>query len=314
MVMKGFTMKWFLVIGISAATFLAFGQSRIIKPEDPVEAAKSSQRAQFLTQAHGLIANGHVEQAIPLLEQACAVEVTMAGFQAQSRYELAQAFQKMGRSEQAMAALRNVFRWDTKRNDLMVGTSQVIEPIMDYAILLARDGKAQEAKAIYYFGLRNFNLLEDRDKEPVPMLVVFDADPEGVVWDYSPERLEAAALMAKVMTGPANTDREKAMLVRIEELAPEWFLPTMLRAAGAWNTDRGAQLLAQAEALAKPGLEQDLVAKYKVDLRDHRARVLLAGTAGAEDRSPMTDGNVRRSRIQCLRPNADLLRRLSSGG
>jgi tetratricopeptide (TPR) repeat protein len=306
-------LHWIVAVGLLAFASSARAQGeKIVVPDDPAEPVKSAELLGLLKQARTLVGNGHFEEAVSLLKQACGIERTMGGFRAVSQCELAKAFTKAGRIEEALASYRQVFKWDAKRNDLIVGTGSILGPSMDYAILLARAGKAEEAKAMYYFGMRNFNRQEIRDNEPVPMLVVFDADPEGVVWQYSPSMLEAAALLIKCTD--SNLADRTAMYSRIAELAPDWFLLPMWKAARGWRSNVAPQLLAQATTSAKPGIEQDLVARYKVELAEHRAYVEAHDLVYVSDNRPMTDGNARRARMECLRPNVDLLKRLSVSG
>lgn len=294
----------------------ALSQTRDIRPEDPAEAAKSIQVKSLMEQARSLMSRGSMSEALPQLQQAAAIQATMVGFKATANLELARAFVKLGRNTDALEAYRKVFCWNASKADLDVGSGPTIHPVMEYAILLAKEGRAEDAKAMYYFGLRHLND-SDRTKEPVPFLVVFDPEPEGIQWEYTPQRLEAAALMTQAMHDGwmdfATREQTLPMQIvaRVRELAPDWFYPVMFKAAKNWNSERGPQLVSEADALARPGLERQLVTRYREDLAQHLANNEAADTPLATDMRPMVEGSLRRARMQCLRPNEQVLRRLS---
>jgi hypothetical protein len=203
--------------------------------------------------------------------------------------------------------------------DLDIGSNPGIHGIMEYAILLAKQGRAEDAKAIYYFGLRSCLAPRTRSEEPVPFLVVFDPDPEGIYWEYTPQRLEAAALMVQAMLSSGSTDfatnvrtTDRQWVERVRALAPDWFYP-VLYMANTKNLDSPAreQLTAQAEAMARPGLERQLMARFRQDIAELLVINEQNDRPGAWDMRPMTEGAERRKRMQCLRPNEQILRRLS---
>lgn len=294
----------------------SLSQTRDIRPEDPAEAAKSIQVKGLLEQARILMSRGSVSEALPALQQAAVIQATMVGFKATANLEIARTFVKLGRNPDALEAYRRVFCWNARKEDLDVGAGPIIHPVMEYAILLAKNGRAEDAKAMYYFGLRNLND-SDRWKEPVPFLVVFDPEPEGIQWEYTPERLEAAALMTQALHGGwmdfATREQMLPMQIvaRVRQLAPDWFYPVIYKAARGWNSERGPQLVSEAEALARPGLERQLVAKYREDLAEHLAINEAADSPQASDERPMAEGSRRRSLMLCLSPDEQILRRLS---
>lgn len=299
-----------------AVALNAVPQGRDIRPEDPAEAAKSAQVQSLIQQARGLIRNGNLSQSIPIFQQAATVQATMIGFKSSANFELARTFVRLGRNADAIGAYRKVFRWNAVKMDLDVGTGPIIQPVMEYAILLSREGRSEDAKAIYYFGLRHLNV-DDRTKEPIPFLIVFEPELEGIRWEYTAQRLEAVANMTMAMHGgttdfATNSQTTPTELVsRVRELAPDWFYPVIFKAAKNWNSERGEQLLAQAEALARPGLERELVARYRVELAQHISNNDTVDTPLAPDMRPMPDGSSRRARMQCLLPNANVLRPLA---
>ncbi len=140
-----------------------------------------------------------------------------------SYYGIARALTGLGRDTEALDAYREAIGW----NDNWPDFTFLDNSAMDYAILLARQGRSEDAKTMYYAGLRVLNFYGGARDEPSPLLVVFDPDPDAVVWTYTPQRLEAAALMAKAIyygyAGIADADAAR-------KLAPDWSLPVLFRA------------------------------------------------------------------------------------
>lgn len=154
-----------------------------------------------------------------------------------------------------------------------------------------------------------------RAKEPLPFLVVFDPDPNAVVWDYTPERFRAAVLMLDQVG-----HEDPKVIEEIRTLAPDWFWPVAYMAdktdptqdpvgGPAWVAKRAA-LIAEADRLAKPGLEQELMAWYHQLIREAPSARHDYKPGTVESR-PMTEGNRRRAMIDVLKPNEALLKKLS---
>jgi hypothetical protein len=134
---------------------------------------------------------------------------------------------------------------------------------MDYAILLAKSGKGDEAKAIYYYGLRRgFNLSALADFEPYPFLVVFDRDenPNATVWEYSTENLVAAAMMAKAHGIDKDQD---SVLNEIRNNEPNWVLPIIYQASKLWKGKRRSDLVKLAKALATTDIERTWIKAFE---------------------------------------------------
>jgi tetratricopeptide (TPR) repeat protein len=142
-------------------------------------------------------------------------------------YCLGRAYAVLGRTKEAITLYRRALKWRPDRGDLdadFMGKPSGMA--MHYAVLLARDGQSEAAKAMYYFGLRNlatptFGL----SNEPMPLLVAFDPDPDAEVWTYSSQKLEAAANMALAIWGSDPIDTTSECLARARDLAPEWWYP-----------------------------------------------------------------------------------------
>lgn len=309
--MKTMAMKWILSACLVAGVSAAFAQGRDIRPERPEETVQRNERSKLMDQASLLANEGRLDEAISVLEKAAAIEAKLPGFHAVSQYELARVLVQVGRSEEALKAYAKVFRWNDRRGDLEVGTGEVVMPIMDYAILLAQTGRSEEAKAMYYFGLRNLNLQGERSKEPVPFVVVFDEEADGVVWEYSPEKLQAAALMAKLVTGASSPRVTADALRQIESLVPGWFYPVLWKSANRLGKDEKEKGLTEANRLAKTDAERRLLAKYRADLAENEAINARQDTPRASDRRPMTDGRTRRAQMAHLKADATLLKSLA---
>jgi hypothetical protein len=110
------------------------------------------------------------------------------------------------------------------------------------------------------------------------------------------------------------TTYSKDFVARARQLAPDWFYPVLFLANNATNgSAQEQQLLAEADALARPGLERQLVEGFRQRLaewREHCEENHLAWSMATDNRL-MTEGAERRKRMQCLRPNEQILRRLS---
>jgi hypothetical protein len=191
---------------------------------------------------------------------------------------------------------------------------------MEYAILLAKEGRAEDAKAIYYLGVRAVMLQpQGRSQEPAPFLIVFDPDPEGIYWEYSPQRLEAAVLMVQAMLASGVQDfatntwtSSRQFIERVRALAPDWFYPVLYMANQRdYGSPEREQLLAQADALAKPGLEKRFIEDFRRAVAAYLAEFEQQNLVPGVDHSPMIEGAERRKRMQCLRPNEQILRRIS---
>lgn len=310
---------------LPAAVLPASAQIKFILPPDPVAEAKIARAGELIEQARPLARRNEDQQAIAILRRAADIEATIrAGFWSRAKYALARIYVKQNRIDDALANFKAVFAWNPKsllggikRGDLDGGS---VQAAIEYAILLAQAGRPGDAKALYYYGLRAYlNQELPRDMEPAPFLVVFDLEPEGICWDYSPRRLEAAAMMLSGMLTGGTTDfatgvvtSSRDNIAKARELAPEWFYPVLFLANQAnYGSERQQDLLSQAGALVKPGIERQLLDQYRRDLADWRAICDEHGWAQAVDGRPLAEGARRRSQMQCLRPDEQVLRRLS---
>jgi tetratricopeptide (TPR) repeat protein len=317
------------MISIMCTILVLYGQSasqgHVVPPPDPAEQAKHTRVRQLIDQAQSLVQSGDESRAIQLLNDAAAVEATIivgtgGGHFSNAIYALARLYVKQSRVAEALDAYKRVFAWNAAQGDIEIGSGAGVHAAMEYAILLAKSGRSEDAKAMYYYGLRAYMSGKmSRAMEPAPLLTVFDADPEGIQWDYTPQRLEAAGLMLQAMLSSGRTDfatnvetSRDQFVARARELAPDWFYPVLFKAAQAKDgSPEQEQLLSQAEALARNTAERQIVDWYRNDVAEHLALNIANDTPGASDMRPMTFGAERRARIQCLRPNEQVLRRIS---
>lgn len=223
-------------------------------PPSAEELAKWQRASEACKRGRELLKEGRIEEAITAIREAIAIEDTIPSFISSGRYELAKALTLAGRVDDALAAYKSAFRWDPKRRELDSNGPPFIFLGMDYAILLAKSGKAEEAKAVYYSTLRRLKDNKRGPQEPFPFLVVFDDDPAMTVWDYSSERLITAATMVKA---PDMNTEARTLTMQVREREPSWIVPAMHLLTGKWDQD-----LQQALLLATNEEERNWVRTY----------------------------------------------------
>ncbi|MCO5297803.1 MAG: hypothetical protein M9921_13205 [Fimbriimonadaceae bacterium] len=274
--MRRLNCQHLVMLAVLALASPASAQQRFFPP-DPVEVAKEARIRELIEQGREQEATGNVQTAIAKLQDASAVEATRSGgFFSWARLMLARVYLRAGRDVEAIEAYKHVFAWNAAKGDLEPGFGDFVKYAMEFAILLAKSGRPEEAKAMYYFGLRNFNPEKGRF-EPAPFLTVFDPEEEGECWEYTPERLEAAALMIQIMQGGmlnrATHEETSAVQLapKVRELVPDWFYPYLYRAAQGWNSEQTSSDLALAQALARTSVEREVVELYRRQLAEHKA-------------------------------------------
>lgn len=230
---------------VSASLVLGQG-GKNIKPIPPELLAKNAKAHAALKRGEKFQRQNQLQEAIAAFREVVAIEKTIPGFVSIGNYALAKALTTAGRTNEALDAYKQAFMWDPVRKDLMTNGPPAALINMDYAILLAKSGKLAEAKAIYYRGLRLLDQHSTSDFEPIPFLVVFDADPTMVVWDLAPEKLIAAAKMVKA---PHMNDQDVATTEEVRRMEPGWAVPVVYLATRSPNARRpGLYKLAEAQA------------------------------------------------------------------
>jgi tetratricopeptide (TPR) repeat protein len=218
-----------------------------IRPIPPETLRKLDLMNEATDRAEALLAKGLFDEAIWEFRRAVEIQDTIPGWASTTKYNLAKALVVAGRNEEAMEAFAKAVMWDEKRGDWYVNGPPAERLAMDYAILAAKQGDERKAKEMYYFGLRNFNSFGQASFEAMPFIVVFDPDPLMEVWEYSPEALTAAALMAHVSCQERESER---FLQEVRRLKPDWMLPVAFEAHRHVG-DKRDELLGIARGLAR---------------------------------------------------------------
>lgn len=190
-------------------------------PISPEVLAKIDRIQDLLLKARDLVNSQKLGDAIKILTEAVAIERTLSGNASGARYELAQAKVSAGDVSEALKIYKSMLTWDARRQDWTVNGPSTCRVAMDYAMAAAQHGDKELAKQMYYFGLRSFNLFGEWEIEPLPFLVVFDPEPGMDAWDYTSDKLAAAAFMVKAGSAGGNPE----MMMRASALVPEWQLP-----------------------------------------------------------------------------------------
>lgn len=243
-----------------SAPALAQGQPM---PQERVELMQRMGR--LAREGERLIARGQVDDGLAKLIEAKRLEETIPGMPWGSvAATLGKALDDLGQPIEALAAFKDSLRYDARTGDLDTFGPYGIHT-MDYAILLARQGRLQDAKAVYYYVLRHLSERGEAEFEPIPFLVVFDPDPTMTVRELTPEKLIAAATMVRAMweTAPKKTAE------RAHELEPTWLFPVMFLAK--LTSDRRDERLALARNLARTDEEREWVRTF--DLRATRNEI-----------------------------------------
>jgi tetratricopeptide (TPR) repeat protein len=242
---------------------LAFAQGggRTVYTMNPELRAKYDKANEATRRGEAFLKLGQIEDAIKAFREAVRISDTIGSFSSSWNYDLAKALTTAGRTKEALAVYKKAIRWDPVRKELDINGPPAIDITMDYAMLLAKSGKEDEAKAIYYYGLRYFNWDAQSVVEPFPFLVVFDPDddPNATVWDYSPENLEAAATMAKASFLGWDLDYK---LVKVRKLQPTWILPVVSQASNKTPGPKRDELINLAKALAKNDEERSWIKAF----------------------------------------------------
>jgi tetratricopeptide (TPR) repeat protein len=267
----------------------------------PEELAKMERAGAALSRGRALMKENNVEEAISAFREAIAVHNTMRGFYSSGNYELAKALVLAGRPEEALAAYKNAINYREDWKDLHVNGPPAVRLAMDYAILLAKRGKDDEAKAMYYYGLRaGYNSGPDVQGyiEPFPFMVVFDEDPSMTVWGYTPERLIAAATMARLatdgdrLTGDGALETTKKVKL-VEASSPDWAFPSVYRFRNMTYRE-GREFLDLAFGLAANDDERAWINKYYEALASSQGASDMAQRLRDTERELAAIGHARR--------------------
>jgi tetratricopeptide (TPR) repeat protein len=271
----------------------------------PEERAKHDEVRRLCREARAREAAEDLPGAITLYREAIQLEATQLGWSATAQSQLANCLHFAGRHREAVEEYRKAFRWSLSNKDISTNGGTEGNSKVNYALSLAKLDRREDAKAVYYSALRDFKF-DDREAEPVPFIAVFDPDPEGLFYEYTPERFEAACLLLRCRQEGFPWTR----LEEIRRLWPEWFLAPLAFAAKS----RDPLLLDEADSLARSPLEREIVATCRREIAEHEQHEREMGFVHpTSDLRPMRAGRERRERMLTLRPDEARLRALSDG-
>ncbi len=255
-----------LIVTLTLAPFVMAAAQEVDKVRfgnpPPPELLEMRKRAgETRDRGRALVEQGKLDEAILAFRESIAIEREterrFGGFSSIGNYELAKALTMDSRPQEALAAYKDAFRWDPKKKELDTSGPVVRRLGVDYAILLAKSGKVEEAKAVYYWTLRALRGVDGRS-EPFPFLVVFDPDPTMTVWEYTTESFVAACTMLKA---PDMGDQDRTLTEKVREAEPDWIVPVMYLVAS--SDVRRAEYLSLAEGLAANDEERSWVRQYR---------------------------------------------------
>ncbi|MEW5884139.1 MAG: tetratricopeptide repeat protein [Armatimonadota bacterium] len=202
-----------------------------------------------------LLSMERYDEAIAEYRDAVQISEGLSYFTSRYNYFLAKALTSAGRRQEALGAYRRAVRWDPAKEDLDI-TYPTVVTAMEYAILLAQAGREEDAKALYYYALRHFNIRGKGTAEPFPFLVVFAQEPGMVHWAYSADNLVAAATGFTSFGGPPHELWKTA-----QRMKPDWIIPSMYL-VWQWD-DQQLEQLAAAMQLARTREEREWAALYQ---------------------------------------------------
>ncbi|MEW5884138.1 MAG: tetratricopeptide repeat protein [Armatimonadota bacterium] len=198
------------------------------------------------------------DEAIAALREAATISERLSYFTSRYHHHLAKVLVRTGRKDEALEAYRKAFRWDAELGELDFGTAPAVQEAMEYAILLAQAGREEDAKAMYYYGLRIFNRFPGGILEPFPFLVVFDPDPVMQYWPYSVENFTAAAtVLTADLSGPYRPYE------KVRQMKPDWILPAIYNVWQPLVDGQERERLAAAMRLARTQEEREWAALYQ---------------------------------------------------
>lgn len=261
-------MKLTLVIVALFVSMHAVGQTggndrSSLKAEPPEIRAKRDQVSNLIKAAESLAKDRKFDEAIGLHQEAVVLQATLPGFSSGVHYSYATTLGAAGRYSEAAEAFRSAVAWTLESreqsSDLYVNGPVLCRVLLDYALVLLKLDRLDDAKAIYYGALRALPSVEL--PSVYPFLVVFDPEPGLTVWPLTKPRLEAALLMLKHQ-GTHEKDG-LAELDRIQAAAPEWILPAFVRALSFKNRDAKIAEVDKVYLMASTEEEQGWIDRWR---------------------------------------------------
>ena len=293
-----------LIIGLLVASLnLALAQGGSTFKGIPAEELALHDKANgAIHRGREFLKENKLEEAIAAFREAILIHREanrrFGGFTGSGYYELAKALTMADRPQEALVAYKSAFQWDPKRKDFVLG-GPASRFLMDYAILLAKNGREEDAKLVYHFYLsRHHNLYAGGYIEPFPFIVVFDEDPSMTVWEYTPERLIAAATMARLaadgdrLTGDGALETTKKVKL-VEATSPDWAFPSVYRFRNMTYPE-GREFLDFAFGLAANDDERAWINKYYEALGSSQGASDMAQRLRDTERELAAIGHARR--------------------
>lgn len=298
---------------------LAFGQPKMPPRSNglpPETLAKMKQTGELRQKAIRHLDRGELDAAIPILKEAIAINRTYLSFESggYEEYLLGKIYEKQNKLNEAVVCFRTTFKWAIKRQEVLsIGNSTTT---VEYALFLSRTGDDEGAKEMYKCALRRMQDTQ-RYHERVPFLFVFDPDPEGDTWEYTPQRLEAAAMMIYAINKEGLFDpverketlNQEALIERARQLEPAWIYPILYKASLHYDSPEFPGWMATAEALARTPVQKQVLEFFKRELAEYKAWI-AANPNGNVLELKMEEGVRRRKLLQCIKPNPEVLKRI----
>ncbi len=250
-----------LIIASALVTVVCMGQKANDPafPEPSPELLAAQRRVRSaLSNAKVFLSRDGLNMGIKALQdvvklQRREIENRYGGYHPEVYLDLGEALAEANRFDEALEAYRSGFQWSESIGDLRLEPGR--EHGIGYATLLARAGKFEEAKAMYYWVLRQWTV--SGGYEEFPFLVVFDPDPSMQVWASTPDKLLSAILMLRAIHTHEMHEQNR-MFDELIEREPAWVLPFIFR----HHRDMDHQWIGHARAMAATPEERQWVESF----------------------------------------------------
>lgn len=227
------------------------GQGSYYLPPDPREANLILKIDEFTVNGMVALAEKRNKEAITAFREAARLEEKLVTYSSRAHYAAAKALASLNHDSEALQLYKKAIRWNPKEQDLECRGPERFRLSMDYAMLLAKNGRMQDAKTIYYWGLR-FLGENGNYTEPIPFVFVFDPDDTCVFIPYTVEKFTSVALLLQ-----AVEDLDLKLMETIAKHEPDWLYPLVY----IWNRqeldgEKDQKLLDKAMKLATTDRER----------------------------------------------------------
>ena len=257
------------IIGLVSVATLSMAQSKDVKKFTPEQQAIYDSAGRKAIAAMVLLRQGKATEALTNVQESIVGDerLHIPG----EYYLLAECHLALGEKADALTAFEKCFKWDS-RGDLWPKVGDSIAAATDYAVLLSKIGRIDDAKRMYYYALRYLNQYNEVRLEPYPFTVVFDRTPNAEVCTYTPARFEAACLMVKALSVSAGDDFP-GWVKKSSKLAPEWLYSVLYQGFRNFENDRKAYF-ERARKMATSATDRALVERVAGYDQDHMPKDL----------------------------------------